>query len=315
MDLSQFAVWELDPVAFRFSGRAIRYYSVFYFLAMLFGYLTFHHQMRRGGHGLIPTSRFALWMFVGIMVGGRLGHCLFYEPEFYLSHPLQILDLTRGGVSSHGATIAILVTLFLYAKRYGYTFYEIADRFAIGCMIGAAMIRLGNFFNSEIVGREWYGPWALRFPRYAEFIQNQWERGVGSTPGHGSLGWVARALPRHPVQLYEALGIFCVVLVLWIVDRRYGEDRPRGLLLGIFCTLYFGVRFIVEYFKEYLRFATLSPDGAELVIRTLPSAGLTMGQQLSLPFIGLGLWFWIRALRMREPAAVLSRFDRESADE
>jgi prolipoprotein diacylglyceryltransferase len=182
-------------------------------------------------------------------------------------------------------------------------------------MIGAAMIRLGNFFNSEIVGREWYGPWAIRFPRHAAFIQDQWERGTGSTPGHGSLGWVAQALPRHPVQLYEAAAIFGVVLVLWIVDRRYGENRPRGLLTGIFCTLYFGARFIVEYFKEYLRFAALTPDGAQLVIRVLPTAGLTMGQQLSLPFIGIGLWFWIRALRTREPAAALSRFDLESGDE
>jgi len=315
MDLSQFTVWDIDPVAFRFGGRAIRYYSVFYLLAMVFGYLAFHRQMLRGGHGLVPTSQFALWMFVGVMVGGRLGHCLFYEPEFYLKHPLLILDLTRGGVSSHGATIAIFVTLFLYAKRYAYSFYEMADRFSIGCLIGAAMIRLGNFFNSEIVGREWHGPWAIRFPRYTAFVQDQWERGLGSTPGHGSLGWVAQSLPRHPVQLYEAAGIFCVVLVLWIVDRRYGEGRPRGLIAGLFLTLYFSTRFIVEYFKEYLRFATLSPDGAELVIRTLPSAGLTMGQQLSLPFIAIGLWFWIRALWLREPAALLSRFDRESTDE
>ncbi len=314
MDLSQFAIWDIDPVAFRLGGRAIRYYSVFFFLAIVFGYLIFHYQMRRAGHGLIPTSRFALWMFVGIMVGGRLGHCLFYRPEFYLSHPMLILDLTRGGISSHGATIGMVATLFLYAKRYRYSFYEIADRFAIACGIGA-LIRVGNFFNSEIVGREWYGPWAVRFPRYTALVQDQWERGTGGTPGHGSLGWVAEALPRHPVQLYEAAAVFSILFVLWIVDRRYGEGRPRGLLIGIFGTLYFCARFSLEYFKEYMHFASLSPDGAELVIRSLPSAGLTMGQQLSLPFIGLGLWFWIRAVRKREPAALLSRFDLEPTDE
>lgn len=315
MDLSSFALWDVDPVAFRIGGRAIRYYSVFYFLAMLSGYLCFHFQMRRGGHGLIPTSRFIPWMFIAILVGGRLGHCLLYEPGFYLHHPWQILDLTRGGVSSHGAALAMLLALYLYARRYAYSFIEIADRFSIGCLLSSPLIRLGNFFNSEIVGREWYGPWAIRFPRFAAYVQQQWERGVGSEPGHGSLGWTAQPLPRHPVQLYEGAAVLAVVVVAWWVDRRYGEGRPRGLLAGVCCTLYFCVRLVAESFKEYLRFGALTPDGAEQVIRTIPAAGLTLGQLLSIPFIGIGMWLWIRALRRREPAAALSRFDREPRDE
>lgn len=315
MDLSQFALWDVDPVAFWIGGRAIRYYSLFYFLAIVVGYWVFHVQMRRGGHGLIPTSRFIPWMFIAIIVGGRLGHCLFYEPDVYLRDPLLILDLTRGGVSSHGAAVAMLLALFLYAKRYAYSFTEIADRFSIGCLLSSPLIRLGNFFNSEIVGREWYGPWAIRFPRFAAYLQNQWERGIGSEAGHGPLGWTAQALPRHPVQLYEGAGVLGVVVIAWLVDRHYGENRPRGLLAGVCCTLYFCVRFAAESVKEYLRFSALTPDETEQVIRTIPAAGLTLGQLLSLPFIGIGLWLWIRALRRREPAAALSRFDLEPQGE
>ncbi|NIM61975.1 MAG: hypothetical protein GTO30_10055, partial [Acidobacteria bacterium] len=94
-----------------------------------------------------------------------------------------------------------------------------------------------------------------------------------------------------------AAAIFGIVFTLWVVDRRYGESRPRGLLLGIFTTLYFCARFVVEYFKEYLRYGQLSPDAVEHVIRIIPSAGLTLGQQLSIPFVALGLFFWTRALR------------------
>lgn len=279
---AEFFVWNADPVMIRFAGRSLRWYSFFYFLVFVCGYVLWHWQMRRGGHGAVPTSRLLLWMLVGLLTGARLGHCLFYEPEFYLAHPLEILNLSRGGVSSHGGTIAIFLTLFLYARRYEYSYPELGDRISFAVMFSAALVRFGNFFNSEIVGREWYGPLAIRFPRFTAKLQNDWEN------VHGPLGWTAQALPRHPVQLYEAFGIWLVLLVLLLVDRRLGEDRPRGLLAGLFCGLYFVVRFVVEYAKEYLRFHDFVPDAAQQVIRVVPTAGLTMGQWLSLPFIAIG---------------------------
>ncbi len=304
-DLSAHFLWNVDPVMFSVAGRDVRWYSFFYFLVFLIGYALWHWQMRRGGHGEVPTSRLLLWMLVGLLVGARLGHCLFYEPEFYLSHPLEILDLSRGGVSSHGGTIAIFVTLYLYSRRYEYSFMELGDRVSFATMFGAALVRFGNFFNSEIVGREWYGPWAVRFPRFTAHIQEVWER------SNGPLDWTAQPLPRHPVQLYEALGIWCVLAMLFIVDRRYGENRPRGLLAGLFCGLYFTVRFSVEFWKEYLRFHEFVPDAAQQVIRVIPTAGLTPGQWLSLPFIAIGVAISIWALRARLPPVQLSRWDVE----
>jgi prolipoprotein diacylglyceryl transferase len=307
-DLTGFFLWNVDPVMFRVAGREIRYYSFCFFLVFVLGYSLWHWQMRRAGHGLIPTSRLLLWAFVGVIVGSRLGHCLFYEPEVYLRHPLEILNLNRGGVSSHGATIGIFITLFLYARRYEYSFLEMADRFSLGGLLGSALVRIGNFFNSEIVGREWYGPWAVRFERFAAHTQAAWER------LHGPLGWTAEPLPRHPVQLYEAGGILGVLLVLLLIDRRTGEGRPRGLFAGIFCGLYFLVRFHIEFAKEYLRFKELSPDPVEHVIRILPTEGLTMGQYLSIPFIAIGIGMAVWSLRTRLPAAQLSRWDAEDED-
>jgi prolipoprotein diacylglyceryl transferase len=295
-DLTQFLLWNVDPVMLRLAGREIHYYSVLFFFAFAIGYALWHWQMRRAGHGAVPTSRVLLYGFLGVLVGSRLGHCLFYEPGFYLTHPLAILDLRRGGVSSHGATVGIAVGFFLYAKRYGYPFLEVGDRASFSIMLGAAFVRLGNFLNSEIVGREWYGSWAIRFEGFAQSTQAGWER------AHGPVGWTSQPLPRHPVQLYEAAGILAVLGILLLLDRRWGEDRPQGLLAGTFCCLYFLLRFHVEFLKEYLHFAELAPDPVQHVIRVIPTAGLTMGQILSIPFIflGTGILLWsLRADRRR----------------
>jgi prolipoprotein diacylglyceryl transferase len=304
MDLSLYPLWNADPVLFSVGSTPVRIYSVMQLFTVVAGYITFHFQMVRAGHGVVPVSRFALWMFIGIMVGARLGHCLFYEPEFYLANPVQILNLSRGGVSSHGATAGIFITLFLYAKRFGYRFLEVADRMA-PAIIWASSIRLGNFFNSEVVGREYYGALAVRFQPYAEHVQRLWER------ANGALGWEALALPRHPVQLYEFSGLVAVGISIFAVDRKLREQRPLGLLAGIFCSLYFSMRFIAEFAKETLDLAALEPDSVEHVIRSIPATGLTTGQILSLPFVAIGVGLIARALHMREPAAQLSRFDEE----
>ena len=302
-DLAQTALWNVDPVLLRLGSVSIRIYSLCFFAVFVLGYPLWHWQMRRGGHATLPVSRIVPWALVGVLVGGRLAHCLFYEPEHYLAHPLDILDLRRGGVASHGSALGLVVALALYARRYGWSFLEVADRFALPAMLGAALVRIGNLFNSEIVGREWDGAWALRFPRFAARIQAEWES------ANEPLGWSAQALPRHPAQLYEATAALAVFAVVWLVDRRLGESRPRGLLTGIFGTLYFSLRFAVEAWKEYQRFSELAPDPTLQVIHVLPAAGLTMGQWLSLPFALVFLCVWVHALRTRRPAAHLSPAD------
>lgn len=305
-DFAQTALWNVDPVLLHLGPASIRTYSLCFLGVFVLGYPLWHWQMRRAGHALHPISRIVPWALGGVLIGGRLAHCLFYEPDHYLGHPLDILDLRRGGVASHGSALGLAVSLGLYAWRQGYSFLEVADRFALSAMLGAALVRIGNFFNSEIVGREWIGPWALRFPRFAARSQSEWES------IHGPLGWSAEPLPRHPAQLYEAAGALAIFAVVWLVDRRLGERRPRGLLTGLFMTLYFGFRFAVEELKEYQRFGRLTPDSLEQVIRILPHAtdtGWTMGQWLSVPFGLVFLGVLIRSLRARQPAALLSPAD------
>lgn len=307
-EFSTFPLWDPDPVMWRHGAFELRYYSACYFMVFATGYVLWHWQMRRAGHALEPVSRIVLWAAAGVFVGGRLGHCLLYEPDYYLSRPLEILDLRRGGTSSHGAIAGLILTLFLYARRYEYSTLEVWDRFSPAAALGAVWIRVGNFFNAEIVGREWTGPWAIRFGPYARELQRIWEA------DHGPLGWVARPLPRHPAQLYEAAGYLGVLLAILAVDRALGERRPRGLLMGMLGTLLLGFRFAVEYWKEFQRFGALAPDPVQQVIRVVPETGLTMGQWLSIPVFLLGLAIGIGSLRRRLPAALPSRFDVEPED-
>jgi prolipoprotein diacylglyceryl transferase len=302
-DLTQTAIWNIDPVLLHLAGRPIRIYSLCFLLVFVLGYPLWQWQMRRGGHALRPISRIVPWALAGVVIGGRIGHCLLYEPAHYLSHPLDILDLRRGGIASHGSALGLVVSLGVYARLQGYSFLEVSDRFAMPAMLGAALVRIGNFFNSEIVGREWPGPWALRFPRFAARSQQEWEA------SHGPLSWTASALPRHPAQLYEAAGALTVLAVVYAIDRRLGEGRPRGLLTGACMTLYFSFRLLVEQWKEFQRFGRLEPDPIAQVIHVLPDAGLTLGQWLSFPFIAVFAALWIRSWRARLPAAQLSAAD------
>ena len=302
-DLSGYFVWNADPVLMRVAGKAIRAYTVCFFLLFVVGYAWWHWQMLRGLHASKPVSRMLPWGAFGIIAGGRLAHCLFYEPAYYLAHPVQILDLSRGGVASHGSVLGLALAIVLYARHYDYSLLELLDRMAPGAVLAASLVRVGTLFNSEIVGREWYGPWAVRFPRFTERLQQDWER------AEGPLGWLAQPLPRHPAQLYEAAGMLVVFLLVLAVDRHYGERRWRGLLVGLVLTLLFSFRLAVESFKEYQRFAELAPDAAAQVIRVVPLAQWTMGQWLSPPFVAAGLTLVLFAWRRRLPAARPSRFD------
>ena len=302
-DFSRFWIWNVDPVMLHVGGAQIRWYSVCFFLVFALGYVVWHRQMVRAGHGVVPTSRIILWSAAAVVIGGRLAEVAFYRPEHFLAHPREIFDVQSGGLASHGSATGLIVMLWLYARHYGYSTAEIADRFAMPAMLGAALVRVGNFFNSEIVGREWTGPWAVRFPAYTAGNQAGWER------ANGALGWVAQPLPRHPAQLYEAAGILAVFAILWWVERRSGERRPRGLLAGLLLALYFSFRFAIEYTKEYQRFAKLAPDAAQQVIRVVPDSAFTTGQYLSVPFALLGVLAIVVALRRKLPPTQLSPWD------
>jgi prolipoprotein diacylglyceryl transferase len=304
VDLNSFPIWDPNPDLLNLGPITIRYYGVLFAAGLMLGYVLWRWQMLRAKHNPQITEKFLVWGVVAVLAGSRLGHCLFYEPEIYLRNPLKILYIWQGGLASHGATIGLILALFLYGRIYKFSVLEVLDRFAMPTCMGAIFVRIGNFLNSEIVGRVWTGPLAVRFPRYDALNQ----AGLETRVGH-KLGFVAQSLPRHPSQLYEALGGLAVFLVLLLVDWRLNEKRPRGLLAGLFLLLYFSFRFAVEFVKEYQRFLKIVPDAQNRILWTEGTAELTMGQWLSVPFAALGLALVIYALVKRLPAAVKSPND------
>ena len=308
-DFTSFMVWNPDPIAIRVGGLAIGWYSLFFLGIFVGGYPIWHRSMTRAGHDRVATSRIIVWALAGVVIGGRLVHCLVYEPDYFLANPLEILAVHKGGLASHGSTLTLVLAVWLYARSHGYAFVEMCDRFSVPAMLGATCVRLGNFFNSEIVGREWHGAWALRYPRFAAHNQASWEQ------ANGALGWIAQPLPRHPSQLYETLGTMTILTILVIVDRRLGERRPRGLLVALMITLYFSFRFGVEFVKEAQRLARLEPDETLRVIHVVAESTLTMGQWLSVPFAMAGGAALVFAVRMKRPATVIPEWERREVGE
>jgi prolipoprotein diacylglyceryl transferase len=211
-----------------------------------------------------------IYMFLAVIIGARLGHVIFYQKELFAEDPLAVFLPIRtkpsfeftgySGLASHGAAIGILISLYIFTRKYlKRSFYWILDRVIITVSIGGMFIRLGNFFNSEILGKPSDLPWAVLF------IQQD-------TGEYGSL------VPRHPAQLYEALGYLLLYISLLYIYFKTDKKKYLGWIFGYFLIILFGIRFIVEFFKE--------PQGDEYI----NWFGLNTGQWLSVPFILAGIY-------------------------
>lgn len=264
-------IWNLDPIIFQLGSLQIRYYGLLFATAFYIGYRTLLWQFDRPKMDLDLARRFFLYLFFGAVLGSFFGHRIFYRWDVFINNPLSMFDIRGGmkGLASHGATIGILTAVFIFSRLSKIRYIELCDRVIFGVAIAATLVRVGNFFNSEIVGRQSDVAWAVCFPRY--------DRGA--------------LIPRHPSQIYETILGLSVLILLFLVDRWAGkEKRPLGLLFGTFMTTYFAGRFIVEYFKEY---------------QALPSGyPITMGQALSIPFFLLGVGVIIWSLKVRKPGHV-----------
>jgi phosphatidylglycerol---prolipoprotein diacylglyceryl transferase len=252
-----------DPIA-------LRYYSLLFVGVFLGGYSLLNWQIRRGGGSPEVAGDFIVYGVVGVLAGARLGHVIFYDWEKALDDPSWVFRIWEGGLASHGAVIGLILAMWIFTKRRGVPFLEGSDRFSFSAALGATLVRVGNFFNSEIVGRQVPDQsWGVRFPRY-------------------DVGY-AEAPLRYPTQAFEALlGIF-VLLCLYLSDRAAGrEKRPRGLLISVFFLVYFIGRFAVEFWKEHQVFDK--------------TALLDMGQFLSIPGIFLGAFGIYWSLTTRLPA-------------
>ena len=255
--------WDVSPIIAHLGPLTLRWYGLFFMSGFVVGTFVLTHMYRAEKVAASWVDTITVYMLVGTIVGARLGHCLFYDPVHYLSHPLEILKVWEGGLASHGATVGISLACWLFARQHKFDFVWVVDRMVIVIGIGGALIRLGNLMNSEIVGRPAEVPWAFVFPRDTEHLLP-----AGSPlPPNAPV-----AVPRHPTQLYEAL--FCVLLVslLYGLWNRRKAQTPRGLLFGLFVVLLFSQRFLGEFLKE---------NQGDFDQQMLNATGLDLGQLLS----------------------------------
>jgi phosphatidylglycerol:prolipoprotein diacylglycerol transferase len=287
MDLLLSVTWDVDPTLFTIFGREIRWYGLLWVVGLI---VAVSMVQRIFKHEDLPEKWFDslfVYMMVGIIAGARLGHCLFYEPGYYLANPLEILKVWEGGLASHGGVIGIIIAVWLYSRKVTkqsmlWTF----DRVMVPTGFTAAMIRLGNLMNHEIYGGPTDKPWGFRF---VDNI-NQWMQGAEPVFTE----------PSHPTQIYEAVAYLVVfgitIWLYWGTDAKY----RKGLITGVGILIIFLFRFFVEYIKN------VQVD-SEIAMRE--STGLILGQWLSVPFIIWGLWLIVAALRR---PAVMADTPRQS---
>jgi prolipoprotein diacylglyceryl transferase len=250
-------IWNADPTLFSFAGLDIRWYGVLFATAYLLGYQLIHWIYQREGRDTETLERLSLYLVIGTIVGARLAHCLFYDPAYYLAHPLKILAVWEGGLASHGGGLGVILALYIHKRQTGESFLWLLDRIAIATALAGVFIRLGNLFNSEIYGTQTSLPWAIVFAR----IDN---------------------LPRHPAQLYEAMAYAIIFILLSILYLRGNRSTKPGFLFGVFLVTVFSTRFAIEFIKEQQ--AAYAID-----------YWLNTGQMLSLPFILAGCILLARA--------------------
>jgi prolipoprotein diacylglyceryl transferase len=258
-------VWNADPVLVQFGPFQLRWYGLWFVSSFFIGMALVKWMFRRENVPAEDLDNLLLLSLLGTVVGARLMHCLAYEPSYYLSHPLEILKVWKGGLASHGGMLGMMAVLYWYARTRKLSYMWLLSRLTIPGMIVAAFVRFGNFFNSEILGLPTDVPWAVIFAR-------------------------VDMLPRHPVQLYEAFSYLAIFVVLLTIYLRIRFEFSARLLPGVFALLLFGTRFVLEYFKTRQADYTTS----------LP---FTTGQLLSIPLIIVGIVWILWAITVKEPKA------------
>jgi phosphatidylglycerol:prolipoprotein diacylglycerol transferase len=255
---------QFDPVLVQVGPFAIRWYALAYIVSLLIGWRLVRGLVRLSPAVATPlqVDDFLTWAVLGVVLGGRLGYVLFYQPLVYLAHPLQIFAVWEGGMSFHGGMLGVAVAIAVFCRRNAIPLLGFADRIAVVAPIGLGLGRIANFINGELWGRpapDWL-PWAMIFPR-------------------------AGMIPRHPSEIYEALleGL-CLFVLMFVLSRREALRQRFGLLTGVFLCGYAVARITGECFREPDAFLGFLPFGT------------TMGQILSIPMLlaGAGLIAWSR---------------------
>jgi prolipoprotein diacylglyceryl transferase len=286
-----FITWNVDPVMFYLGDRGIRWYGFLLALGFLLGYLIVSRVMKKEGYQQIVIDKLAIYVIVGVVAGLRLGHCLFYNPVYYLTHPIEILYVWEGGLASHGGAAGILLAVWLYSRKIKMSFLGLLDRIVLIVPLAGGMVRLGNLMNSEIFGVQTTVPWAFKFLRNKEDLLPA----INASGGKCEITdlncladyWVA----RHPTQLYEAIFYLLMFVVFFFIFKKFIAKWKDGTFLGWFVTVLFVFRYLIEFTKvDQVEFSGWTD-------------AIKMGQLLSVPFILLGLYFLGRGYGWFKPKA------------
>lgn len=278
-------IWNPDPIWFSIGNIDFRYYSILYVAGLVAAYFIINKLVMREGKPREFIDKFTWFIIIGLIIGARVGHCLFYEPGYYLHHITEMLlpikQMADGswkfigyqGLASHGGAIGILAALYFFCRRYKVEYLWIADRLVMPVPLVGVFIRFGNFMNSEIVGQPTQSDWGIVFQR-------------------------VDMLPRHPSQLYEAICYLIIFgILLWYYHKNFGS-LVNGKIFGLFLILVFSARFFIEFGKE------VQEEFEEAM-------ALDMGQLLSLPFIALGVWLFF----FRKPKAKSGESGKQKNEE
>lgn len=257
--------WNPDPVMFTIGPLSVRYYGLLWIVGIACSYFIVRKVYMDQKIGEKKFDPLFFYCFFGMIIGSRLGHCLFYEPDYFLHHIseifLPIRHMADGswkfigyqGMASHGGTLGLMLALALYCWKYKMHIVDVFDIIAIATPVCAGCIRMANLMNSEIIGKAATVPWAFVFERIDQ-------------------------VPRHPAQLYEALFYFSLQIVMWLIYKRKGLTLCRGFYFGLCITAIFTFRFFIEFLKEDQ-------------VAFEQGMALNMGQLLSIPFVIVGVYF------------------------
>jgi phosphatidylglycerol:prolipoprotein diacylglycerol transferase len=279
IDLLNYIVWDPSRVIAQIGPITLRWYSLCWVLGLILAYFIVKRLYKEQKVGDELFDPLFFYCFIGIIAGARLGHCIFYEPGYFLTswHGffemfIPIKFLPQGGwkftgyegLASHGGTLGLMIALWMYVRRTKMNIWHVLDNIAIATPVTACFIRLGNLMNSEIVGKVTDVPWAFIFEQNDSY-------------------------PRHPGQLYEAIAYALLFVISWVLYRKYPKKVGTGFYFGLCLTYIFIARFFIEYTKE---------------VQEAFEAGLPidMGQILSIPFIALGIYCMYRAKKKESQA-------------
>lgn len=272
-----YILWHPALEAFQIGGFSIRWYSLCWLIGLLMAYLIVKRLYKEQSLKEELFEPLFFYCFIGILVGARLGHCIFYQPDYFLTSGTHFVEMLLPihfmpeggwrftgyeGLASHGGTLGLMLALWLYVRKTKLSIWQVLDNIAIATPVTACFIRLGNLMNSEIIGKITDVPWAFIFER-------------------------VDSMPRHPGQLYEAIAYALLFFIGWAAYRKFPQRVGTGFFFGLCLAYIFTARFFIEYTKD---------------IQEAFEAGmmLNMGQLLSIPFIIIGVACMMRAKRIKK---------------